>query len=151
MSRYMQRALALAREAEAAGEVPIGAVVVLDGEIIGEGRNAVIERSDPTAHAEVLALRAAGARQGNYRLPGAEVYATLEPCCMCAGALIHSRVARVHYAAADPKTGAAGGRFDILNSTEHNHQVVLQQGECEAEAAALLQAFFRRRRAEQRA
>jgi len=146
---WMERALVLARRAEAAGEVPVGAVVVHDDEIIGEGWNRTIELNDPTAHAEILALRAAGLQQGNYRLPGCTLYVTLEPCCMCAGALIHARIDRVVFGALDPKTGAAGSRFTVLTDPGHNHSIVVE-GECLAEACGEhLRAFFRRRRQEQ--
>jgi tRNA(adenine34) deaminase len=110
----MEYAMSLARRAEAEGEVPVGAVVVLDGDIAGEGWNRTISLSDPAAHAEIIALRQAGGRIGNYRLPGCTLYVTLEPCCMCAGAMIHARLDRVVFGAADPKTGAAGGRFQVL-------------------------------------
>ena len=114
--RFMRRALALARHAEAADEVPVGAVVVQDGEVTGEGWNQPIRSNDPSAHAEMVALRAAAARNKNYRLPGATLYVTLEPCAMCAGAIVHARIARVVYGAADPKAGAAGSVFQLLDS-----------------------------------
>lgn len=146
---WMERAMALAGRAESAGEVPVGAVIVFDGEIIGEGWNRTIELSDATAHAEILALREAGRRQGNYRLPGCTLYVTLEPCCMCAGALIHARVERVVFGALDPKTGAAGSRFSVLGDPAHNHRISIE-GECLAEACGeQLRRFFRRRRQEQ--
>ncbi|MGD9787958.1 MAG: tRNA adenosine(34) deaminase TadA [Sulfuricellaceae bacterium] len=112
--RYMAEALALAREAWAAGEVPVGAVVVKDGEIVGRGHNAPISRHDPTAHAEIRALRDAAERLGNYRLPGCALYVTIEPCAMCAGAILHARIARMVYGAPDPKTGAAGSVLDLF-------------------------------------
>lgn len=144
---FMRRALELAREAAAHdAEVPVGAVLVLDGRVIGEGRNRMISANDPTAHAEIEALRAAGRCVGNYRLTGATLYVTLEPCVMCAGALVHARVARVVYAAADPKTGAAGSMFDTLISDRHNHRVAVEGGLLADEAAALLRGFFRSRR-----
>ena len=144
---FMHQALALARLAEEQhGEVPVGAVLVLDGEIVGEGFNRNIGLNDPSAHAEILALRAAGQRLGNYRFPGATLYVTLEPCAMCSMALIHARVARVVYAATDPKTGAAGSVFDTLISERHNHRIAVQGGVAAAEAADLLRAFFRKRR-----
>jgi tRNA(adenine34) deaminase len=144
---WMSHALELARHAEARdGEVPVGAVLVLDGKIIGEGWNRNIGSSDPTAHAEILALRDAGRRLGNYRFPGAELYVTLEPCAMCAGAIVHARVARVIYGAKDPKTGAAGSVFDVLQHERHNHKVSVTEGVLAGEAGALLTAFFRARR-----
>lgn len=144
---WMSRALALARHAEtAADEVPVGAVLVRDGAAIGEGWNRTIGSSDPTAHAEVVALRAAGQHERNYRLPGSTLYVTLEPCAMCAMALVHARVARVVYAAADPKTGAAGSVFDILGSDRHNHRVSVDSGVMADEAGRLLSDYFRRKR-----
>jgi len=143
----MTHALELARHAEAReGEVPVGAVLVLDGKTIGEGWNRNITASDPTAHAEVLALRDAGRRLGNYRFPGAELYVTLEPCVMCAGAIVHARLARVIFAARDPKTGAAGSVFDVLQHERHNHKVALTEGVLADEASLLLKGFFRSRR-----
>jgi tRNA(adenine34) deaminase len=124
----MRLALSLASTAEAEGEVPVGAVLVSGERIIGEGRNRTIALNDPSAHAEILALRAAGHELNNYRLPGCVLYVTLEPCCMCAGAMIHARLARVVFGAADPKTGAAGGKFSILLDEGHNHRVEAQGG-----------------------
>lgn len=145
--QWMRRALELAAHArDADGEVPVGAVVVLEGEIIGEGWNRNITLHDATAHAEILALRAAGERVGNYRIPGATLYATLEPCAMCAMALVHARVARVVYAASDPKTGAAGSVFDTLISDRHNHRIVVESGLLAEESSNLLRDFFRSRR-----
>jgi tRNA(adenine34) deaminase len=146
-NHWMQQALELARRAEQEGEVPVGAVLVLDGCIVGEGWNRNITRNDPSAHAEIEALRDAGRRLGNYRFPGAALYVTLEPCVMCAGALVHARVARVVYGATDPKTGAAGSVFDTLVSDRHNHRVDVQAGLCADEAAEQLRRFFRGRRA----
>ena len=144
---HMRRALELAAHArDAEGEVPVGAVLVVEGAIVGEGWNRNIGLNDPSAHAEILALRAAGAHLGNYRFPGATLYATLEPCAMCAMALVHARVARVVYAAPDPKTGAAGSVFDILASERHNHRVEVGSGLLCDESAALLRDFFRSRR-----
>jgi len=144
---YMQRALACARDAQQRlGEVPVGAVLVIGDEVIGEGCNRSITDHDPTAHAEIVALRAAGTRFGNYRLPGATLYVTLEPCVMCSGAIIHARVGRVVYAATDPKTGAAGSVFDTLTSDRHNHRVAVRGGVLADESAALLRAFFGARR-----
>ncbi len=144
--RYLERALALADAAARMGEVPVGALVVRDGEILGEGSNQPIARSDPTAHAEIVALRAAAARVGNYRLTGATLYVTLEPCAMCSGALLHARVARVVFGARDPKTGAAGSQLDVLNTTRLNHVVEIRGGVLADAAAAQLQAFFKARR-----
>lgn len=144
---YMRRALELAACAEAEGEVPVGAVVVgADGEVIAEGWNRPISLSDPTAHAEINALRAAGQALGNYRLPGATLYVTLEPCAMCAGAMVHARVQRLVFGAPDPKTGAAGSVFDLLRAPALNHQVDVEGGVLEQECAAQLRSFFQRRR-----
>ncbi|TDR45072.1 tRNA-adenosine deaminase [Tahibacter aquaticus] len=144
---FMHRALELARHAEAEyGEVPVGALLVQDGHIVGEGCNRNIGLNDPSAHAEIQALRDAGQRLGNYRFPGATLYVTLEPCAMCSMALVHARVARVVYGASDPKTGAAGSVFDTLLSDRHNHRIEVLGG-VEAETAAeLLRVFFRKRR-----
>lgn len=144
--RWMRQALDLAERARSEGEVPVGAVLVMDDDCIGEGWNRPISTHDPTAHAEIAALRAGAARLGNYRLPGATLYVTLEPCAMCAGAIILARIKRVVYAAADPRAGAAGSVFNILQSTELNHRVELVSGILEQEAATLLQTFFRERR-----
>lgn len=144
--QFMQTALDLARQAGADGEVPVGAVVVLDGEIIGRGANAPIARHDPTAHAEIQALRDAASRVGNYRLPGSTLYVTLEPCAMCAGAMVHARVARLVYGCSDPKTGAAGSVFDLVRTDELNHRIEVVSGVFENESRELLQAFFRARR-----
>jgi tRNA(adenine34) deaminase len=143
---WMHKALELARRAAAEGEVPVGAVVVLRDEIIGAGWNRPIAAHDPTAHAEVNALRAAAARLGNYRMPGVTLYVTLEPCVMCAGAIIHSRLARVVYGAADPKGGAAGSVFTVLGTDRLNHRVEVTGGVLPQECADLLQDFFRSRR-----
>jgi tRNA(adenine34) deaminase len=144
---FMQRALELAAHArDADGEVPVGAVLVLDGDIVGEGWNRNITLNDPSAHAEIGALRDAGQRMGNHRFPGATLYVTLEPCAMCAMALVHARVARVVYGAADPRTGAAGSVFDTLVSDRHNHRVTVQGGLLAVESALLLRDFFRSRR-----
>jgi len=145
-SYWMRRALHLARRAEAEGEVPVGAVLVRGGEVLGEGGNCPIGSSDPTAHAEIVALRNAAASVGNYRLPGSVLYVTLEPCVMCAGAIIHARVARVVFGARDRKGGAAGGVFDVLGTDRLNHRVMVEGGVLEGECGELLRAFFRRRR-----
>jgi len=143
----MARALALAERAAAEGEVPVGAVVVRDGEIIGEGWNRPIAARDPTAHAEIQALRAAAERLGNYRLPDTTLYVTLEPCAMCAGAIVHARVHRVVYGAADPKGGACGSVFDLLPSDHRfNHRTDCSGGVLAAACAEILRAFFRARR-----
>ena len=144
--RWMRRALALAREAARAGEVPVGAVLVLRGEELGAGANAPIADCDPSAHAEICALRAAAKRTGNYRLPGCTLYATMEPCPMCAGAIVHARIARLVYAARDPRWGAGGSVFDILGSPRLNHRVEVHGGVLAADSVALLDAFFRARR-----
>jgi tRNA(adenine34) deaminase len=145
--QWMQRALDLARRAEAEGEVPVGALVVLDGQCIGEGWNRPITSVDPTAHAEICALREAAARIGNYRLPGAVLYVTLEPCVMCAGAVVQARLATVVYGAPDPKAGAAGSVFNILESDRLNHRAEVRSGVLATESAVLLQRFFQVRRA----
>jgi tRNA(adenine34) deaminase len=142
----MQAALEEARQAAEAGEVPIGAVVVREGAIIARGQNRVLRDVDPTAHAEIVALRAAAAVVGNYRLPGCTLYVTLEPCAMCAGAMIHARLDRLVYAAADPKTGAAGSVLAVLNHPQLNHQMAVEAGILGEESAELLRSFFRERR-----
>ncbi|MDJ0927799.1 MAG: tRNA adenosine(34) deaminase TadA [Gammaproteobacteria bacterium] len=143
---YMAQALALAREAEAAGEVPVGALLVLNGVVIARARNAPIASNDPTAHAEIQALRAAGTALGNYRLPGSVVYVTLEPCPMCAGAMVHARVERLVFGVADPRSGAAGSVIDLVRSPDLNHRLAVTGGVLEAECRDLLQQFFRDRR-----
>lgn len=143
---YMAAAIELAREAGAAGEVPVGAVVVLDGAIVGRGYNQPIGRADPTAHAEVMALRDAATRIGNYRLPGASLYVTLEPCVMCAGAIMHARIARVVFGARDPKTGAAGSVVDLFAEDRLNHHAEIQGGIRAEECGTLLSNFFAARR-----
>ncbi len=144
--RYLERALMLAEAAARMGEVPVGALLVREGEVLGEGWNRPIASRDPSAHAEIVALRAAAARIGNYRLTGATLYVTLEPCAMCSGALIHARVARVVFGAWDPKTGAAGSRLDVLNTSCLNHVVDIRGGVLAEVAAAQLQTFFKARR-----
>jgi len=142
----MQRALELARKAQELGEVPIGAVLVRDDQIIGEGYNAPISQQDPTAHAEIMALRDAARRVGNYRLLNTTLYVTIEPCTMCAGALIHARVAELVYGASEPRSGAVTSIFDILQSNTLNHKVAVRHGVLANECAALMQEFFRQRR-----
>jgi tRNA(adenine34) deaminase len=142
----MREALALAGAAAAQGEVPVGAVVVKDGEIVGRGWNRPIGARDPTAHAEIVALREAAARLGNYRLTGCELFVTLEPCCMCVGAMLHARLARVVFGAADPKTGACGGAVALSAQAKLNHQTAFEGGILAAECGALLKRFFAERR-----
>jgi tRNA(adenine34) deaminase len=148
--RWMRRALELAGRAEAAGEVPVGAVLVQDGEVVGEGWNRPIGAHDPTAHAEIEALRDAARRLANYRLPGTILYVTLEPCVMCAGAILHARVARVVFGARDPKGGAAGSVFDLLGTDRLNHRVEVASGVLADACGQRLQAFFQARRLSQR-
>jgi len=143
---FMGMALQLAREAEAHGEVPVGALIVIDGEVIAAGRNAPIETADPTAHAEIQALRGAGAKLANYRLPDATLYVTLEPCAMCAGAMVHARIKRLVYGCTDPRGGAAGSVFDVVNSEQLNHRIAVTAGTRAEECRELLQTFFRARR-----
>lgn len=147
----MRLALAEAERAGAAGEVPVGAVLVKDGEIVATGRNGPIGGNDPCAHAEIVALRAAAQKLGNYRLPGCELYVTLEPCAMCAGAMMHARLARVVYGAADPKTGVAGSVLDLFAQTQLNHQTKVEGGVLGEECGEMLRAFFVRRRREAQA
>ena len=142
----MQRALELARRAEQEGEVPVGALVVLENEIIGEGWNRPIGAADPTAHAEIAALRAAATRLGNYRLTGATLYVTLEPCPMCAGAIVQARIARVVFGATDPLAGAAGTVFNLLQTSSLNHRAVVLGGVLAQECARLLKGFFQSKR-----
>jgi tRNA(adenine34) deaminase len=147
----MQVALDQAQLAWDQGEVPVGAVVVCDGEIIATGFNQPIGKHDPTAHAEIVALRAAAEKVGNYRLPGCTLYVTLEPCIMCSGAMMHARLARVVYAATDPKTGACGSVLDLFAHEQLNHHAVVDGGVMAAEASTMLKAFFAERRAAARA
>lgn len=143
---YMQAALELAAQAAAAGEVPVGAVVVKDGQIIGRGSNAPIGRHDPTAHAEVQAMRDAAQHLGNYRLVGCSLYVTLEPCAMCSGAIQHARIARLVYGASDPKTGACGSVVDLMNEPRLNHHTEVTGGVMAEQCGAILSAFFAGRR-----
>ncbi len=145
---WMRHALALAARAELEdGEIPVGAVLIdAEGRIVGEGWNRNIGDHDPTAHAEIVAMRAAGQSLGNHRLIGCTLYVTLEPCAMCAMAMVHARIARVVYAASDPKTGAAGSVFDLLGDPRHNHRVEVQGGLLADDAGAMLTNYFRRKR-----
>ncbi len=143
---FMREALAQARIAGAADEVPVGAVVVFEGEIVGRGFNQPIGRHDPTAHAEVMALRDAAARLRNYRLPDCDLYVTLEPCAMCSGAIMHARIRRVVFGAPDPKTGVAGSVMDLYGETRLNHHATISGGVLADECAALLSGFFAARR-----
>jgi tRNA(adenine34) deaminase len=145
--RFMREALAEAQVAATVNEVPVGAVVVKGGEIIGRGLNRPVQDSDPTAHAEVVAIRAAAAREKNYRLNGTTVYVTLEPCAMCLGAMLNARVSRVVFGAYDPKAGAAGSVVDLTDNRKLNHQLEVNGGLFEDKCGALLQKFFKSRRA----
>jgi tRNA(adenine34) deaminase len=144
--KFMREALALAARAAEAGEVPVGAVVVRDGAIIGRGSNRPISGNDPTAHAEVVALREAAALEGNYRLPGCELYVTLEPCAMCVGAMVHARIQRVVYGATDPKTGACGSIMDLPALAAFNHHARFEGGMLAEECGGMLKRFFAERR-----
>jgi tRNA(adenine34) deaminase len=144
--RFMRRALELALEASAAGEVPVGAVLVRDGEIIAEGSNRPIGACDPTAHAEIVALRAGGAALGTYRLLDTTLYVTLEPCAMCAGAMVHARVGRLVYGATDPRAGAAGSVFNVVQNAALNHRIDVEGGVLAQQCGALLREFFVARR-----
>lgn len=143
---YMQMALALAAEASAAGEVPVGALVVKDGVIVGRGFNAPISTHDPSAHAEIRAMRDAAQQLGNYRLVGCTLYVTLEPCAMCAGAIQHARIARVVYGASDPKTGACGSVINLMEEKRLNHHATVEGGVMAQECGHVLSAFFAARR-----
>ena len=144
--RFMSEALALARAGGDAGEVPVGAIVVAAGQVVGRGANSPILRSDPTAHAEILALRDAAARLGNYRLDGADLYCTLEPCVMCAGALVHARLRRVVFGARDLRFGGVRSKFQVADSDVLNHRVEVVEGVLGAECSELLRDFFAARR-----
>jgi len=148
---FMREALAMARKAEAIGEVPVGAVVVQHGEIIGRGWNAPISRHDPSAHAEMGAMRDAALYLGNYRLVGCELFVTLEPCVMCVGAMFHARIARVVYGARDPKTGAAGSVLNLFTSSQLNHHARIEGGVLAEECGRVLSDFFAQRRRELKA
>lgn len=144
---FMAMALAQAQLAKHAGEVPVGAVVIKDGEVIGSGFNQPIGMHDPTAHAEIIALKQAAKHLGNYRLPGCEIFVTLEPCVMCAGAMLHARLARVVFAASDPKTGACGSVMNLFEPSNLNHQTVSIGGVLAEDCGQLLKSFFAERRA----
>ena len=146
-NQFMQLALEQARHAWDLGEVPVGAVVVKDGAVIAVGYNQPIGKHDPTAHAEIVALRAAAGALGNYRLPGCELYVTLEPCVMCSGAMMHARLARVVYGAADPKTGAGGSVVNLFEQEQLNHHTAIAGGVMAEECGAMLKSFFAARRA----
>ncbi|MFT3758024.1 tRNA adenosine(34) deaminase TadA [Thauera sp.] len=143
---YMRAAMEEARRAGACDEVPVGAIVVLDGEIVGRGFNQPIGCHDPTAHAEIMALRDAAARLGNYRLPGCELFVTLEPCAMCSGAIMHARIARVVFGARDPKTGVAGSVLDLFAETRLNHHATIEGGVLGEDCGRMLSDFFAARR-----
>jgi tRNA(adenine34) deaminase len=143
---FLRAAIAEAEAAERDGEVPVGAVIVHSGEIIARGNNRVLRDSDPTAHAEIVAMRAAGAALGNYRLEDCTLYTTLEPCAMCAGAILHARIARLVYAASDPKAGACGSVLSVMNHPQLNHKVEVVSGLLAGECGAMLTNFFRARR-----
>ena len=147
----MRQAIVLARLAGAAGEVPVGAVVVRDGEIIGRGYNQPIQLNDPTAHAEVMALRSAGRFENNYRLPGCSLYVTLEPCAMCAGAIQHARISRIVFGARDPKTGCCGSVTDLFAEHPLNHHGTVTGGVLDTECGEIISGFFASRRAARRA
>ena len=144
--QFMQQALDLAKLAAAAGEVPVGAVLVRDGQVISTGFNQPITNSDPSAHAEMMALRAAASDESNYRLPGTTLYVTLEPCTMCAGAMLHARVDRVVFGTTDPKTGAAGSVLNVFSEKQINHQTVVEGGIMSEECGQILRNFFKERR-----
>jgi tRNA(adenine34) deaminase len=143
---YLLLAMEQARLASEAGEIPVGAIVVFENEVIGRGRNEVLASNDPTAHAEIVALRAAARTMNNYRLIGCELYTTLEPCSMCAGAIIHSRISRLVFGAADPKAGAAGSVVEVINHPRLNHQLQITSGVLGEDCGEMLRAFFRERR-----
>ncbi len=144
--KWMNHALTLARRSKDEGEVPVGAVIIKDNELIAEGWNRPIANHDATAHAEIMAIRAAGESLGNYRLPNTQLYVTLEPCTMCAGAIIHARIEKVFFGTHDPKTGTAGSVIDLFSQNYHNHQTIVQDGIMKTECATLLTDFFRERR-----
>lgn len=147
---WMQYAISLAEKAQQQGEVPVGAVLVKDGKLLAEGWNQMISLHDPSAHAEMQAIRAAAAAEHNYRLTDCTLYVTLEPCCMCAGVMVHSRVKRLVFGASDAKTGAAGSVLNVVQQHQFNHQLVVEAGVLAEECGAQLSNFFRQRRAEQK-
>jgi tRNA(adenine34) deaminase len=149
-AEWMEHALQQARLAGAAGEVPVGAVVVKDGELVGMGHNRTLLDGDPTAHAEIVALRQAAARLGNHRLGGCVMFSTIEPCAMCAGAMVHARLARLVYGAADPKAGAAGSVLEVLNHPRLNHRMEVTSGVLADRCAEILRQFFQARRSDQK-
>ena len=144
--QFMRAALSQAQQAGACGEVPVGAVIVLDGKIIGQGFNQPIQRHDPTAHAEIMAIRHAAQQLGNYRLPGCTLYVTLEPCMMCTGAIIHARISQIVFGANDPKTGVAGSVINLFDEFRLNHHAAIQGGMLADECGQLLSSFFAARR-----
>lgn len=148
--KWMSYAIELAGKAELQGEIPVGAVLVKDDEVIGEGWNQSITLNDPTAHAEVMAIRDAGQRVDNYRLVGSTLYVTLEPCPMCVGALVHSRIDKLVFGASDFKTGAVHSAMQLLDHESHNHKIIHHAGVCKPECSAQLSAFFKKRRAEKK-
>jgi tRNA(adenine34) deaminase len=143
---YMREALSLAGRAEKLGEVPVGAVLVLEGKVVGRGHNQPVGRGDPTAHAEILALREAARAVGNYRLPGAQLFVTLEPCLMCAGACLHARIRTLVFGARDPKTGAVRSLFQVLDDPRHNHRIEIVEGILGEDCSRKVSAFFRKKR-----
>ena len=148
---WMRHAICLAAKADQQGEVPVGAVLVKNGVVVGEGWNQMISLNDPSAHAEMQAIRAAAVKLANYRLPDCTLYVTLEPCSMCAGVMVHSRISRLVFGATDAKTGAAGSVLNLLQQSQFNHQVEVVSGVLAAECSAQLSQFFQRRRAEHKA
>ena len=148
--KWMQVAINLANHASSIDEIPVGAIIVYENKIIGEGWNQPISSNDPTAHAEIMALRDAGKNIGNYRLPDATMYVTLEPCAMCAGAIVHARLAKLVYAVDDPKTGACGSVLNLLQIDEFNHKVEIENGIMKEECRSLIQSFFKEKRVKQK-
>lgn len=144
--KWMQHALKLAERSREEGEVPVGAVIVKDNQLISEGWNQPIDKHDATAHAEIMVIRAAGEKLKNYRLPDTTLYVTLEPCTMCAGAMVHSRIKRVVFGAPDPRTGTAGSAIDLFSQSYHNHQIEIEGGVMREECGQILKDFFRERR-----
>jgi tRNA(adenine34) deaminase len=143
---HMRHALVEAAAAEAAGEVPVGAVLVIAREVIGRGHNLVISTSDPTAHAEIIAIRAAARRIGNYRLTGSTMYTTIEPCAMCAGAIVHARIGRLVFGARDPRAGAVLSHFGVCTTEFLNHRLIVEEGVLESDCRSMIQSFFRNKR-----